>query len=242
MNKLMMKIMNKKDQSLSIAEASRIVIQSKPAIIYAMVNGVVNYSALADLIRDEVLGILHREKVQIDAIKMALMRYTEEIKIKKHDFEEKIANILIHSKLQLKNELVYFTVSKKAVIDSNILKLISDTGIYFQLIEGTNSFTILADIEAKDTIINILKEKNIILMNDNQSALILVSSSEIIDVPGIIAYVTDLFAMAGINITQLMSCFTDTIFVFDRRDALKAYELLEKRILILRTLYKIKEK
>jgi len=238
----MMKIMNKKDQSLSIAEASRIVIQSKPAIIYAMVNGVVNYSALADLIRDEVLGILHREKVQIDAIKMALMRYTEEIKIKKHDFEEKIANILIHSKLQLKNELVYFTVSKKAVIDSNILKLISDTGIYFQLIEGTNSFTILADIEAKDTIINILKEKNIILMNDNQSALILVSSSEIIDVPGIIAYVTDLFAMAGINITQLMSCFTDTIFVFDRRDALKAYELLEKRILILRTLYKIKEK
>ncbi|MHA1309684.1 MAG: DUF7523 family protein [Candidatus Helarchaeota archaeon] len=234
--------MNKKDQSLSIAEASRIVIQSKPAIIYAMVNGVVNYSALADLIRDEVLGILHREKVQIDAIKMALMRYTEEIKIKKHDFEEKIANILIHSKLQLKNELVYFTVSKKAVIDSNILKLISDTGIYFQLIEGTNSFTILADIEAKDTIINILKEKNIILMNDNQSALILVSSSEIIDVPGIIAYVTDLFAMAGINITQLMSCFTDTIFVFDRRDALKAYELLEKRILILRTLYKIKEK
>jgi len=233
--------MKKKDDDISIAKAARIVIQSKPAMIYAMVNGVVNYSALANLIMDEVLGLANREKVQIDAIKMALMRYTEEIKDMKQDFEEKIANILIHSKLQLKNELVYFTVSKRAVINSNILKLISDFDVYFQLIEGTNSFTILADVELKNKIIEILYERNILLMNENQSALILVSSPEIIEVPGIIAYVTNLFAMASINITQLMSCYTDTIFVVDRKDALKAFEILEKKILTMRTLKKIRD-
>lgn len=227
---------------ISIAEASRLVISSKPALLYAMVNGVINYSALANLIMDEVLGLINREKVHIDAIKMALMRYTEERQKIKHDFEEKIRDVLIHSKLQLKNELVYFTVSKRAVINSNILKLISDFGVYFQLIEGTNSFTILADMEVKDKIIEILQENNISLMNENQSALILISPSEIIDVPGIIAYITDLFAIYEINITQLMSCYTDTIFVVNRNDALKAYELLEKRILMLRDLEKYAKK
>ncbi|MBD3229856.1 MAG: ACT domain-containing protein [Candidatus Lokiarchaeota archaeon] len=233
----------KKDKSeISIAEASRTVIQSKPAVLNAMTNGIVNYSALANMILDEVLELVNREKVHIDAIKMALMRYSEEIKDRKLKFDEKIANVLIHSKLQLKNELIYFSVSKRAVIDSNILKLISDYDVYFQLIEGTNSFTILADVELKDKIIEILNEKNILLMNEDQSGLILISPSEIIDVPGIISYVTDLYAMANINITHLMSCYTDTIFVINRKDATKAFELLEDRILILRNLKNIKNK
>ncbi|MHA1231590.1 MAG: DUF7523 family protein [Candidatus Helarchaeota archaeon] len=234
--------MKKKKEEISIAEASRIVIQSKPVVLNAMINGIVNFSALAELIKHEVLSLAKREKVQIDAIKMALMRYAEDIKNKKFEFEQKIATVLTQSKLQLKNDLVYITVSKKAVIDSDILKMISDIDVYFQLIEGTNSFTILADIQLKDKIIKILKEGNILLMNENQSALILISPPEIIETPGIIAYVTDQFAMTGINITQLMSCYTDTIFVVHRNDALKAFKLLEEKILILRNLNKIKNK
>ncbi|TFF89324.1 MAG: hypothetical protein EU549_00975, partial [Promethearchaeota archaeon] len=181
--------MKNNSNEISIAEASRTVIQTKPAVLNAMSNGIVNYSALANMIMDEVLGLVNREKVHIDAIKMALMRYSEEIKERKLEFDEKIASVLIHSKLQLKNELIYFSVSKRAVIDSNILKLISDYDVYFQLIEGTNSFTILADVELKDRIIEILNKKNILLMNEDQSGLILISPSEIIDVPGIISFV-----------------------------------------------------
>ncbi|RLE99359.1 MAG: hypothetical protein DRJ63_05670 [Thermoprotei archaeon] len=42
----------------------------------------------------------------------------------------------------------------------------------------------------------------------------------------------------GVNITQFISCHTDTILIINRREALKAYTVLEKLILSARRLVK----
>jgi len=79
-----------------------------------------------------------------------------------------------------------------------------------------------------------LKKVNVINVKENQSAVILKSPLKIIEVPGIVAYITDLFARNNINISNFMSCHTDTLFVINRKESRRAYEILEDKILMLR--------
>jgi len=73
---------------------------------------------------------------------------------------------------------------------------------------------------------------------EDQSAIVIISPKQIIDVPGVIAYITDLLSSNGVNITQIISCYTDTLLIVDREDALKAYQILENKILSLRKMFK----
>ncbi len=221
--------------SISIAEATRRVVQVHPSILDGIKQGVINYSALAELIRERVLRLANRKSVQIDAIKMALMRYAEELKESKRLLESNISKIIAASELELKNDVTVFTVLQHALINKfDALAKFVEGSRFFQIIQGTKTFTIAAHQNLLPSLTEIIEEKNIIATNKNQSALILISPQEIIDTPGIVAYVSDLFANHNINITQFMSCHLDTIFIISREDSINAYKVLEEKILLFR--------
>lgn len=220
---------------ISIAEATRRVIQVHPSIIDGIKQGVINYSALAELIRERVLRLANRKSVQIDAIKMALMRYAEELKENRKLIETNISKIIAKSELELKNDLTIFTVHQHALINKfDELTKFMEGARFFQMIQGTKTFTIAAHQHLLPSLVELIQEKNIVATNNNQSALILISPPEIIDTPGIVAYVSDLFATHNINITQFMSCHLDTIFIISREDSITAYQLLEEKIMLFR--------
>ena len=220
---------------ISIAEATRRVIQIHPSLIDGIKQGVINFSALAELIRDRVLRLANRKSVQIEAIKMALMRYAEELKESRKLIEENISAILAKSVLEMKNDVTVFTVHQFALLNKldKITKYMEGSR-FFQLIQGTKTFTIAAHQNLLPSLIELIEEKNILATNKDQSALILISPPEIIEVPGLVAYVTDLFATHNINITQFMSCHLDTIFIIKREDSVNAYKILEERIMLFR--------
>ncbi|MDD1778945.1 MAG: ACT domain-containing protein [Candidatus Helarchaeota archaeon] len=220
---------------ISVAEATRRVIQIHPSLIDAIKQGVINFSALAELIRDRVLRLANRKSVQIEAIKMALMRYAEELKESRKLIEENISAILAKSVLELKNDVTVFTVHQFALLNKlDKLTKFMEGSRFFQLIQGTKTFTIAAHQNLLPSLIELIEEKNILTTNKDQSALILISPPEIIEVPGLVAYVTDLFATHNINITQFMSCHLDTIFIIKREDSVNAYKILEERIMLFR--------
>ncbi len=220
---------------ISIAEATRRVIQIHPSLIDGIKQGVINFSALAELIRDRVLRLANRKSVQIEAIKMALMRYAEELKESRKLIEENISAILAKSVLEMKNDVTVFTVHQFALLNKlDKLTKYMEGSRFFQLIQGTKTFTIAAHQNLLPSLIELIEEKNILATNKDQSALILISPPEIIEVPGLVAYVTDLFATHNINITQFMSCHLDTIFIIKREDSVNAYKILEERIMLFR--------
>jgi hypothetical protein len=221
--------------SISIAEATRRVVQVHPSILDGIKQGVINYSALAELIRERVLRLANRKSVQIDAIKMALMRYAEELKESKKLLETNVSKIIAASELELKNDVTVFTVLQHALINKfDALTKFVEGSRFFQIIQGTKTFTIAAHQNLLPSLVDLIEEKNIIATNKNQSALILISPQEIIETPGIVAYVSDLFANYDINITQFMSCHLDTIFIISREDSINAYKVLEEKILLFR--------
>jgi hypothetical protein len=220
---------------ISIAEATRRVIQIHPSLIDGIKQGVINFSALAELIRERVLRLANRKSVQIEAIKMALMRYAEELKESRKLIEENISAILAKSVLEMKNDVTVFTVHQFALLNKlDKLTKFMEGSRFFQLIQGTKTFTIAAHQNLLPSLIELIEEKNILATNKDQSALILISPPEIIEVPGLVAYVTDLFATHNINITQFMSCHLDTIFIIKREDSVNAYKILEERIMLFR--------
>ncbi len=220
---------------ISIAEATRRVIQTHPSIIDGIKQGVINYSALADLIRDRVLQLAERKSVQIDAIKMALMRYAEELKDHRRILEANISKIIAASELELKNDVTVFTVYQHALVNKfDALTNFVEGSRFFQIIQGTKTFTIAAHQNLLPSLVELIEEKNILATNKDQSALILISPPEIIETPGIVAYVSNLFATNDINITQFMSCHLDTIFIVSRQDSINAYKLLEEKIMVFR--------
>ena len=220
---------------ISIAEATRRVVQVHPSILDGIKQGIINYSALADLIRERVLRLADRKSVQIDAIKMALMRFAEELRENRKLLETSISKIIANSELELKNDVTVFTVHQFALINKlNELINYAEGARFFQIIQGTKTFTIAAHQNLLPSLVKVIEDKNIIAKNTNQSALILISPPEIIDTPGIVSYVSDLFATHNINITQFMSCHLDTIFIINREDSINAYKLLEEKIMLFR--------
>lgn len=223
-------------KNISVAEAVRRIISQHPTLLDAIKMDVVNYSALAERIHSEVLKITGRSRVRLEAIKMALIRYGEDVKRKHKVLEEKIIEVVRESILELRSDIIVLTVRQEALIDKldklmkNVIK-----ARFFQLTQGLRTFTLFFDKRVLPKILEIIGEENIEILIDNQSAIILVSPKTVIEVPGVIAFITSLLARNGINITQIISCHEDTILIVSRENAAKAFSLLEKIILQLRS-------
>ncbi|MHA1819995.1 MAG: DUF7523 family protein [Promethearchaeota archaeon] len=228
-------VRQKANNEISVAEATRRVIKGKPSIIDCLRYEVINYAALAQLIKPEVIAVCKKENIKLDSIKMSLMRFTDELKREKIILEKKVAQVLINSVLEVKNDLFVITVKQEHVIKKidQIMEHINNFR-FFQLIQGTDVFTILADRNNKNRLISLFKPDEIINILDDQSAIILISPKDIINVQGVMAYLTYILAGEQINITQVMSCHTDTIFLVGKNDDLKAYSAIRDKIQFLR--------
>jgi len=221
-------------EPLSVAEATRRVMNSHVSLLDALRLGVVNYSSLAEHIKPEVEKQVGR-KVSVDAVKMALIRFSDELSETYECIEKKISDILCRSVLELKNDLVVVVLRPDAFIRL-LPKLpgLMEKARLIQITQGTDTFTVVLDLTLLRELRQTVGDRGIVEVIDDQSCIILISPPEITKTPGVISYITHLIASRGINITQIVSCHTDTIFIVNREDALKTYSTIEHQILLLR--------
>jgi hypothetical protein len=71
-------------------------------------------------------------------------------------------------------------------------------------------------------------KQNIIKFLKNQYTVTLQSPEGIETTPGFVAFFSEILARNGVNIREHYSCFTDTVFVLAKKDALKAYSLFDR--------------
>ncbi|MHA1371541.1 MAG: ACT domain-containing protein, partial [Promethearchaeota archaeon] len=187
----------------------------------------------------QLLNLDENQEISLDSIQSALIRYTDGLRRQKELLEEKIAGIIAKTVLELKNDLIVMIVPVNVVIKAreDIFTLLN-VARFFHLIQGNNTFTIIADQELESKILEIFSVGPVIQAIKDQSALILISPSEIVNVPGVVSYLHGLLAYKNINITQSISCYKDTILIINRLEALEAYSLIEKQILLFRRLIK----
>jgi hypothetical protein len=192
------------DRTKSIAQMVRDEIQMRPSILDALNMNIVNYSALARLLQDEI------SDGSIEAVKAAIIRIAEEISSDRSLRERAVQSILKESKVRLQDKIGVVISPKRLDIPNIISANLTDQYIY--IVDQTTMKKPLP------------KE---VKVNKNLVALILLSPLRVETTPGFVSFITQQLASRNLNIVEFISCSTNTIIILNSQDALVAFSLLQ---------------
>ena len=192
------------DRTKSVAQLVRDTIQTRPSLLDALNMKIVNYSALARILQEE-LG-----EGSLEAVKAAIIRVAEEISTDRSLREEAVRSILKASKVRLQDKIGVVISPIKLDIPHIVTAHLTDQYVY--VVDQTIITEPLPD--------QVNFQKNLV-------AMILLSPQMVEETPGFVAFVTQLLASRNINIVEFISCSTNTIIILDGTQALQAFSLLQ---------------
>ncbi len=184
-------------------------VKRRPFIKEMLKYDFVNYSCLARKLSNEMFGA----QSNFYAVKAALMRLSTKIRKKENDMESKVLKILKNTNISIKNKVV--------VLISNVqLKINSISSV-----KSGNFYTYIAEQREVNKLTE-LSSKNIISIEEDLNLFILSSTPDIENTPGVISTILHMLATEGINVSEFISSYTDTLFVIKEADSARVYEML----------------
>ena len=191
---------------MTIARTVRSHLRNKPYMLEALEKGIVNLSELSRQIQKEL---------KIDntsAVKAALRRFSEELQKHKQKREEKVLQILKRSGIAVYDRKSVMITSKE-INTKNGMK-----------VDLLGKFVYLLDRS------DMPERLNALVKHDNCTMIVMHSPEELEATPGVVAFLTALLAEQNVNIIEFVSCWTETIIVVEKKDSLKAYEVLSNMV------------
>ena len=191
---------------MTIAQNVRSYLRNKPYLLEALEKGIVNLSELSRQIQEEL------KTSNTSAVKAALRRFATELQRHKQKREEKVLEVLKRSGMAVYDRKSVVITNKETDV-KNALK-----------VDLMNKHVYLLDRSD-------LPERISAIDNHEDSTMIVIHSPEELEVtPGVVAFLATLLAEQNVNIIEFISCWTETIMVVEKKDSLKAYEVLSNMV------------
>ena len=192
--------------TMTIAQNVRNHLRNKPYLLEALEKGIVNLSELSRQIQEEL-------KIEnMSAVKAALRRFSEELQKHKQKREEKVLQVLKRSVMAVYDR-------KSVIITPN--EIATQTGMKVDLLGKVVYLLDRSDLP---------KRVSALVKHDNCTMIVVHSPEELEATPGVVAFLTTLLAEQNVNIIEFISCWTETIIVVEKKDSLKAYEVLSNLV------------
>jgi aspartokinase len=192
--------------TMTIANNVRSYLRNKPYLLEALEKGIVNLSELSRQIQQEM------KTGNTSAVKAALRRFAEEAQRHKQKREEKVLQILKRSGMAVYDRKSVM-ITNKEIDAKNALK-VDLLGKHVYLLDRSD-----------------LPERISTLVKHEDCTMIVVHSPEELEnTPGVVAFLATLLAEQNVNIIEFISCWTETIMVVEKKDSLKAYEVLSNMV------------
>ncbi len=187
---------------MTVAQNVRNHLRNKPYLLEALEKGIVNLSELSRQLEKEL------KTTDTSAIKAALRRYSEELQKHRQKREEKVLQLLKRSGIAIYDRKSVMITAKE---------LNQEHGMKVDLLD---KFVYLLDrSELPERISALVK-------HENCTMIVVHSPEELEATPGVVAFLATLLAEQNVNIVEFISCWTETIMVVEKKDSLKAYEVL----------------
>ena len=205
----------------TISKTVQLLIEHDPPIQDALERGYANFSAIARLLKPKVEKILGR-KVTVEGLITAVKRtkttYTPRTEHQK---------IIAESVINLRTDIAKISIEKtRRNLEKARLISADFPEVFFQVLEGATTLTLITDQRIFDEIRSIFREKEKLEEKPNLAAIIVQSPRSIVDTPGCIVAFYNSISRGQINIEETISCFTETIIVLHMEDAARSFILL----------------
>ncbi|MFP4633223.1 MAG: ACT domain-containing protein [Halobacteriales archaeon] len=203
---------------MSLAQQCRRTISRHPHLLHCLRDDVVNYRALARHIKPEVEHEVGAE-VDIEAVTTAVRRYSEDLR-GSESAAERARDVVADSRVSLRGNVVSITARKVSEVSM-------DRG-FLHVVRGREYTTVVTDDTRAEEIVDSVDD--VVEIHEDLTCITVESPEDIVDVPGVLAHMVSRFTTEDINIVDVTSCYTETIIVVEKRDAVRALETLEEVI------------
>ena len=208
---------------MSISKLTEQYIESRPSVKDCLKKKLVNYSKLSRrIMKDNNL-----KSSDFDAVLTAARRYFWKLS-KFVAAEDKIRVILSSSRIEIKNKIIVVVIDKH-IFNDDLLELerrIKKSRNVFYAIEGTDAITIITATAFLDDIRSSFKS-SIIKVWKELALVIIASPEQIEETPGVNSYLSSLLSDRGINVVEMMSCWSETLFVVSEDVIAKVLDVLK---------------
>jgi aspartokinase len=191
---------------MTIAQDVRSYLRNKPYLLEALEKGIVNLSELSRQIQQEL------KTGNTSAVKAALRRFAEELQRHKQKREEKVLQILKRSGMAVYDRKSVMITNREIDVE-NALK-----------VDLLNKHVYLLDRS------DLPERVNALVKHEDCTMIVVHSPQELEATPGVVAFLATLLAEQNVNIIEFISCWTETIMVVEKKDSLKAYEILSNMV------------
>jgi len=213
---------------VTISHVVQKLVSERIFIQETMNKKIISYGALARQMKNEIEEELDKP-VKVHAIEMALRRYAEQLQ-EKH----KTIHFDYSSDIIIKTQICDVSVSQSPTLFDKLKKLYDlvryEKGNSLNVIQGSSEVSIVTNERYKQKLLDLLKNENVLNVEENLISLTMTFSKEFLYTPGVIFNIIRNISWENINIFEIVSTNTELTFIIHKKDTMKGYKALEKLI------------
>ena len=213
---------------ITIPEVVDEIIKKSPFLEEALSQKIVNLSALARQIKEEVERQVMK-KVQEGAIIMALKRLSLRLEVRMKSQQKLFTNV---PELMVRSHLMELTLANSVQLiekQKKLLKEIKTEQNYFiNFTHGIFETTIIASKDLKNIILTILKGEKLISQFDNLASISIQLPKSTVMVPGAYSYILKALVWGGINVIEVVSTCHEFTLIFEEKDIVSSFSILKQ--------------
>lgn len=214
---------------ITIPDVVEKIIKQSPYLEDLLAQGIINYSALARQIKSQVEEQTFKN-VQEGAIIMALKRLTINDKTNHYDAIKKAfkeaPDVIVRSNL---SDITVRSSDFTGEHDKKILKLIdAKPETFFTISRSVFEATIICGKEAEEDILKLFEKKSIVARFNDLSSITIRLTKETTEIPGVYYMILRAMAWEGINLTEIVSTYTELTLVIQTKDVDKGFSIIKR--------------
>ena len=211
----------------TISSAVEKYIRTKPFLISALSQGIINLTSLSRVIKPEIEVSLKKE-IRYGAIVMALKRLSSELEFRTTykivKVIREIGDITVRSSLVDYN----FKVSETLLVNqAKFLAKLNNRDDFYSSSRGVNECNIVVSGNLCSILEDIFTNEHIISKQDQLSSISIKLPVENVTIPGVYYFVFQRLSWEGININQVISTSNEFTILVNEQQVDKAFKVIK---------------
>ena len=211
----------------TISSAVEDYIKSKPFLISALSQGIINLTSLSRIIKSEIELSLKKE-VRYGAIVMALKRLSTELEFRTTFKIVKIIKDI--GDITVRSSLVDYNFKVSETLLSNQAKLLSkvdNNDDFYTSSRAVNECNIVVSGNLISLVEDVLKDEVLLSKQTNLSSISIKLPAENVSIPGVYYFVFQRLSWEGINIYEVISTSNEFTILVNEDQVDKAFKVIK---------------